>query len=106
MARVYLIQQPREGFVFANVHSFGEVVTVLPLRSSSSLYPAENSKIIAEVMKDFDPEIDYVLDVTGDRLNGYLVSDFLAQELEVEKFMFLRWNRREETFSPVYVEFP
>lgn len=106
MANVYLIQEPRDGFDFANVHSFGDVVTVMPLRNSSSLYPEESARIIAGAMKDFDPEVDYVLDVTGDRLNGYLVSDFLSCELEVDRFMFLRWNRKEGTFSAQYVTFP
>lgn len=103
MSNVFIIQEPSEGFDFANLHTYGEPTFVLPLRNSASLFSGQTMGKIESVMSGFDFQRDFILDAVGDRLNGYMVSQFLTQKLKVPSMMYLRWNRRESLFSPVEI---
>lgn len=105
-SRVFVIQQPGDRFDYANLHTFGGPVFVLPTRHSSSLYTDDARDLIQNEFVDFDYRQDYIMDSAGDRFNAYLVAFHLFVNLRVPSIMFLRWNRHEQMFSPIEVEFP
>lgn len=98
MPKVYLIAQPtvtRAGKLpnLEPLAEHGEVHTVVQAGENPTDYPERNMRMIAERLKRFDANADFVVWAGGDTLAALMVGAVLERQ-GVARFRWLRYERR------------
>lgn len=102
-AKVYVTQETPHSFLEAE--QFGEVcfVTKDDLNNTKgSLHNASLLRAIKLVLRDFDPEKDYIVPTGSPYVSAAV---FLILGLAGHKnIKVLRWNNRNETYIPLFMD--
>ena len=101
---VYFAQEPspnRKQPDLTTARRFGDVVFVFDYRYPVSQKPEDAYRHASEVLRNFDPDTDYIGDCGGDKMALGVVAHILA---DWEPINFLRWNRYNGgLYEPTYI---
>jgi hypothetical protein len=93
--RVWFIQKPMEGFNYANLEEFGEIIFLLRFRDSPTHNPGNAIRLIREKLKGWAEE-DYFVAYGGDPLGIYLTGAIMNEIYHNAPIRWLRWNRERD----------
>ena len=100
---VYVAQEPHPNrpIDLSSAENFGPINYVFNFADPVSIEPDESYRKAREILWDFDPDKDFILDCGGDQMALGVVVHFLATEGECDVLIpFLRWDRREQGYQP------
>jgi hypothetical protein len=106
MSKVYVTQETNHDFIPAE--KFGEVV-FMTVSKRDDFWNIRNSgnnerllAHLAECLKDFDPENDYIV-ITGSPYVTAAICLILGN-WRVQGVRFLRWDHMDRSYVPLYIE--
>lgn len=89
---VYMVQEPAAGRDLSSAQRYGKLVSLLSLREQASLTPGPSLFKLQKLLRDFNPDKDYVCFPGGDPM-ALALTMLTLRDMNFREIQYLRWER-------------